>query len=149
MIGGCVGGVLAVCLLGCGAGQQGSGASIPPEGPGSRASASPSAGQPRGATAASASQAGGQGRPLVKALWVKAERAACEGGEGPRMCLQVRDTSDGGWRLFYGVIDGFTREESYAYELRVEVVGAEPGAQDAPARRYRLVEIVSKTRATP
>jgi hypothetical protein len=64
-------------------------------------------------------------------------------------CMQVRDSEQGGWRLFYGTIDGFSHEDSYTYELRVqpEVQGSPP--MDAPAKRYRLIEVVSKKKVTP
>jgi hypothetical protein len=67
----------------------------------------------------------------------------CE-GDGPMKCLRVRDTEKDEWRLFYGKIEGFTPEPAFAYELRVEAVPSPSGRMDAPARRYRLLEVVSK-----
>lgn len=62
-----------------------------------------------------------------------------------RMCLIV----DGGF--FYEEIDGFTHEPGYEYRLRIERYNAFPGQkeppQDAGRYGYRLVEVISKTRA--
>ncbi len=71
---------------------------------------------------------------------------ACD-GESPRTCLRVRASENAPWRIFYGTIEGFTREPDTAYELRVVPADAGPARADAPASRYRLVEIVSKRKA--
>lgn len=131
-------------LLACSTGTTSPGVSIPPDTSPPGSSAPVSSAPPRATTSAPAPDG-----VVEKTLWVKAERADCEGGEGPRKCLQVRDSKDGEWTLFYGTIEGFTREESYAYELRVQVEGAPPGRMDAPARRYRLTQIISKTKTAP
>ncbi len=63
-----------------------------------------------------------------------------------RMCLIV----DGGF--FYDEIDGFTHEPGYEYRLRIERYDAFPGQkeppQDAGRYGYRLLEVLSKTRAS-
>ncbi|MDE2786343.1 MAG: DUF4377 domain-containing protein [Chloroflexota bacterium] len=62
-----------------------------------------------------------------------------------RMCLIV----DGGF--FYDEIDGFEHEPGYEYRLRIERYDAFPGQkeppQDAGRYGYRLIEVISKTRA--
>lgn len=62
-----------------------------------------------------------------------------------RMCLIV----DGGF--FYEEIERFTHEPGYEYRLRIERYDAFPGQkeppQDAGRYGYRLVEVLSKTRA--
>ncbi len=62
-----------------------------------------------------------------------------------RMCLIV----DG--QFFYDEIDGFTHEPGYRYHLRIQRYDAFPGQaeppQDAGRYGYRLLEIISKTRA--
>lgn len=71
-------------------------------------------------------------------------RAECY-GPFRRMCLIV----DG--QFFYEEIDGFTHEPGYDYRLRIERYDAFPGQkeppQDAGRFGYRLVEVISKTRA--
>ena len=71
-------------------------------------------------------------------------RQACY-GPFRRMCLIV----DGGF--FYDEIDGFTHEPGYEYRLSIERYDAFPGQkeppQDAGRYGYRLLEVLSKTRA--
>lgn len=79
----------------------------------------------------------------VKTLFVHEKRAACE-GEYPKECLQVRETEQDEWTYFYDDIAGFEHEESYRYELRVEVEELESPPLDRTSHRYRLIEVVSK-----
>lgn len=87
--------------------------------------------------------AGSPSKTRGKTLFIKESYADCE-GEGPMKCLQVREKESDPWTLHYSAIEGFPYEEGYKYEI---VVSAETKAnppQDAPSRRYHLVEIVSK-----
>lgn len=101
------------------------------------------------ASASSVADAGVQGsvdagaESVTKTLFVRETRADCE-GEGPMKCLQVRESESEPWTLLYSRIEGFDYEESYAYELRVEVVPNPRAPADGSSRRYRLVEVVSK-----
>jgi hypothetical protein len=78
-----------------------------------------------------------------KTMFVREQRIDCE-GEGPMLCMQVRDAGSDEWTLFYGRIEGFTYEEGYAYELRVKVEEVKRPKADASSKRFKLVEIVSK-----
>ncbi len=78
-----------------------------------------------------------------KTMFVREQRIDCE-GEGPMLCMQVRDARTDEWTLFYGRIEGFTYEDGYAYELRVNVEEVKAPKADASSKRLRLVEIVSK-----
>jgi hypothetical protein len=83
-------------------------------------------------------------RAKGKTLFIKEAYVDCE-GEGPMKCLQVREKETDPWTLHYSSIDGFKYEEGYKYEIIVSTeTTAHPPPQDAPARRYHLVEIVSK-----
>lgn len=83
----------------------------------------------------------------VKTMFVAPETKDCS-GVGPMTCLQVADTADGPWTLFYDSIEGFTHEPGYLYELRVSVSQRPtPVPADASSLMYRLVEEVSKTPA--
>ena len=95
--------------------------------------------------AASGSDAGGaDAAPVVaKTLFVREKRVACS-GEGARKCLQVRDSASEPWKNQYAPIMGFTYEEGYAYELRVAPETVPNAPADAPTKKWRLVEIVSK-----
>jgi uncharacterized protein DUF4377 len=88
----------------------------------------------------------GQAKPVVETLLVRDQLAECV-GEGTRKCLQVRASEGEAWRNFYAKIEGFEYEPSYAYELRVEVTRAAQPPADGSSLRYRLLEVVSKTRS--
>ena len=81
--------------------------------------------------------------PVVETLFVRDTLADCQ-AEGVRQCLQVRSSEQEDWRNFFGSIEGFQYEPKVSYELRVEVSPVPKAPADAPALRYRLLEVVSK-----
>lgn len=81
--------------------------------------------------------------PVVETLFVRETLADCQ-AEGSQQCLQVRSSEQEDWRNFFGSIEGFQYEPSYAYELRVAVSPVSDAPADAPSLRYRLLEVVSK-----
>jgi heat shock protein HslJ len=87
------------------------------------------------------------GDDAVKTLYVAHFRVDCV-GVGPMKCMQVRDTPDGEWRMFYDQIQGFDYEEGYDYELRVRTEKVENPPADASSIRWILEEVVSKTPAS-
>jgi hypothetical protein len=113
------------------------------------ASTEPADPAPVATPAPAASEAAPQATaPQQVTLFVREQRVDCQ-AEGPRRCLQVRETESDPWRNLYAAIEGFDYEESNAYELRVEVIPAAHPAADAASLRYRLVEVVSKRKLTP
>jgi uncharacterized protein DUF4377 len=82
----------------------------------------------------------------LETLFVRDRLGTCE-AEGARQCLMVRGSESEEWRNFYGSIAGFEYEPSYSYELRVEVTPIEGAPADAPSLRYRLLEVVSKSKS--
>lgn len=78
-------------------------------------------------------------------LFVRETRADCE-GEGPQKCLQVRSAAADPWTLHYGSIEGFHYEDGYAYELKVAIETVSHPPADATTKRFKLVEVVSKTK---
>ena len=80
----------------------------------------------------------------IREITVGPARQECY-GPFRRMCLIM------GGGFFYDEIDGFTHEPGYEYRLRIERYDAFPGQkeppQDAGRYGYRLVEVISKTRA--
>jgi len=68
-------------------------------------------------------------------------------GVGPMKCLQVKETEDGEWTLFYSSIQGFEYEEGYNYKLEVRREDVPNPPADAPSVRYILVKEISKTKA--
>jgi hypothetical protein len=114
-------------------------APAPPDAPQASGGASSGA---AGAPAASASS----DAPVVETLFVRDTLADCQ-AEGARQCLQVRSSEQEDWRNFFGSIEGFDYEPSYSYELRVAVSPVANAPADAPALRYRLLELVAKRKA--
>jgi hypothetical protein len=79
----------------------------------------------------------------TKTLYIREMRADCE-GEGPRKCLQVRESENGEWTLFYAPIKGFKYEEGTKYAIKVSVEKVLKPMADASSLSYTLVEIVSQ-----
>jgi hypothetical protein len=66
-------------------------------------------------------------------------------GVGPQQCLNVRESAEDDWTLWYGPIEGFEYEAGYDYRLRVrESTVANPPA-DASSIRWTLLEELEKT----
>jgi hypothetical protein len=83
-----------------------------------------------------------------KRLFVRETLADCT-GEVPKKCMQVRESPADEWTFFYSTIEGFTYEENYAYELRVAVTDNPNPPADSSSLKYRLIDVVSKTKVTP
>ncbi|HEX8598494.1 MAG TPA: DUF4377 domain-containing protein [Chloroflexia bacterium] len=81
-----------------------------------------------------------------KTVYVGPQRVDCE-GMGPQKCYQVKERLEDPWLLFYDEIEGFSYEEGYTYELRVEETQVADPAADAPSFKWRLLEVVRKTPA--
>jgi hypothetical protein len=89
------------------------------------------------------SPAGASEAPATATLFVRDVLADCQ-AEGARKCLQVRGSASEQWRNFFGSIEGFDYQPSYAYELRVAVTHLDNPPPDAPSIHYRLLEVVTK-----
>ncbi|MEZ4515633.1 MAG: META domain-containing protein [Chloroflexota bacterium] len=83
-------------------------------------------------------------QPEVVTMFVGPELVECT-GVAPQMCMQVKNSPDEEYSLFYSQIDGFTFEPGYEYELSVEVTPVDNPPADGSSLSYRLVEIVSQT----
>jgi len=88
-----------------------------------------------------------EGRDETRTLYVAHFQVDCV-GVAPMKCLQVRDTPDAEWRMFYDRIEGFDYEAGYDYELRVRTEDVENPPADASSIRWILEEVVSKTAAS-
>ena len=98
-------------------------------------------------TDAAPEQAAESGEAELKTIYVGASLVDCT-GVAPQKCMQVKDSPDGEYTLFYDQIDGFTFEEGYEYELKVSVEQVENPPADGSSLKYTLVEEVSKTPAS-
>ena len=77
-------------------------------------------------------------------LWIGPERVECE-GVAPMMCLQVAETEDGNYQLFYDTIEGFDYQEGTSYVIDVSITEMENPPADASSLQYTLVEIVEES----
>jgi hypothetical protein len=89
----------------------------------------------------------GDSKDEARTLYVAHFRVDCV-GVAPMKCLQVRETPEAEWRMFYDRIQGFDYEEGYDYELRVRTEEVENPPADASSIRWILEEVVSKTAAS-
>jgi len=99
------------------------------------------AGEMRFQNGGAAEKAGAKSKEIT--LYVGPELVPCE-GEGPMECLQVKESPDAEWGLFYDQIEGFDWEPGFVYELRVKVSPVDNPPAGGSSLRYELVEQVSK-----
>ncbi|WP_420640770.1 META domain-containing protein [Candidatus Leptofilum sp.] len=95
-------------------------------------------------TAGTPEEANDEAAENAKTLFVGSELVDCV-GVAPQQCMQVKDSLDGEWTLFYDQIVGFTFEPGFEYELRVTETEIENPPADGSSLEVALVEIVSKT----
>ena len=79
-------------------------------------------------------------------LYVAPMTATCF-GPFERQCMQVKESPEGAYELFYNDIQGFTFEEGFSYILRAAWRSIPDPPQDAPSRSYRLISVESKVPA--
>ncbi|MFM4823506.1 DUF4377 domain-containing protein [Aeromonas bivalvium] len=98
--------------------------------------------------AAALALAGCQPAPAPKGdtLFINTQLVPCT-GVGPMQCMEVKESKDQDWTLFYSQIQGFTFEPGYLYELKIAKHPVENPPADAPSIRYELLELVSKQAA--
>ena len=81
--------------------------------------------------------------PDTTRLWIGPERVECK-GVAPIMCLQVAESEDGNYQLFYDTIEGFDYQEGTSYVIDVSITEVEKPRADASSLQYTLVEIVEE-----
>ena len=84
--------------------------------------------------------------PEGETLFVNAALVPCI-GVGPMQCMQVKESKEQDWTLFYNHIQGFTFEPGYLYELKIAKFKVDNAPADAPNIRYELLQLVSKQAA--
>ena len=82
--------------------------------------------------------------PDTTRLWIGPERVECE-GVAPMMCLQVAESEDGDYQLFYDTIEGFDYQEGTLYVIDGSITEVENPPADASSLQYTLVEIVEES----
>ena len=77
-------------------------------------------------------------------LWIGPDRVECE-GVALMMCLQIAESEDGDYQLFYDTIEGFDYQEGTSYVIDVSITEVENPPADASGLQYTLVEIVEES----
>ena len=77
-------------------------------------------------------------------LWIGPERVECE-GMAPMTCLQVAESEDGDYQLFYDTIEAFDYQEGTSYVIDVSITEVENPPADASSLQYTLVEVVEES----
>lgn len=66
-------------------------------------------------------------------------------GVGPQQCLNVRESAEAAWTLWYDPIEGFEHEAGYEYRLMISETNVENPPADASSIRWTLIEVLEKT----
>ena len=66
-------------------------------------------------------------------------------GVGPQQCLNVRESDEADWTLWYDPIEGFEHEAGYDYRLMVNETTISDPPADASSIRWTLIEVLEKT----
>lgn len=69
-------------------------------------------------------------------------------GVGPQQCLNVRESAEAAWTLWYDPIEGFEHEAGYEYRLMISETKVENPPADASSIRWTLIEVLEKTPVT-
>lgn len=80
-----------------------------------------------------------------KTLWIGPELVDCI-GVAPMQCMQVKETQEGDWTLFYDRIEGFDYESGYEYKVTVHVESMDDTPADVSKLKYTLVEVLEKNK---
>ncbi|MEZ4854383.1 META domain-containing protein [Flavobacterium sp.] len=89
----------------------------------------------------------------TETFWVSGQKTPCDNGAGRAQCLNIykgNDLENAKWQNFYNNIEGFTFEEGYLQNIKVNVQEIEPekAPADASSLQYSLVEVLEKKEDT-
>ncbi|MFK0570727.1 DUF4377 domain-containing protein [Endozoicomonas sp.] len=76
-------------------------------------------------------------------IYIAPETTHCT-GVGPMECMQIRESEDDPWTLFYGDIEGFDFQPGVAYRLRVKEFDVPNPPADASSKKWILDQIVEQ-----
>ena len=80
-----------------------------------------------------------------KTVFVADHLVPCETGTNQK-CMLVREKESDAWQNFYDNIEGFTYEEGFAYQLKVQIEKVSNPEADSSDLKYTLLELISKTK---
>ena len=79
-----------------------------------------------------------------RVVYVDSKTVPCT-GVTPQNCLQVRESPEDEWILFYDAITGFEYEPGYDYKIRIAEKIVDNPPADASLFQWSLIEVLSKT----
>ncbi|MBO9496496.1 META and DUF4377 domain-containing protein [Thalassotalea sp. G20_0] len=80
---------------------------------------------------------------VTRFIYVASEKTGCV-GVGPMECLQIRESKEDPWTLFYGDIEGFEFTPGIAYRLRIKEFDVPNPPADASSKRWILDLVVEQ-----
>ncbi|WP_257266181.1 META and DUF4377 domain-containing protein [Endozoicomonas sp. ONNA2] len=80
---------------------------------------------------------------VTRFIYVAPEKAPCT-GLGPMECLQIRESEEAPWTLFYDNIEGFEFTPGIAYRLRIKEFDLPNPPADASGKRWILDLVVEQ-----
>lgn len=80
---------------------------------------------------------------VTKFIYVASQKAPCNGVR-PMECLQIRESKDEPWQLYYGDIEDFEFKPGVTYRLRIKEFDVENPPADASSKRWILNLIVEQ-----
>jgi hypothetical protein len=81
---------------------------------------------------------------VFKKIFVNSQKVLCK-GVATQFCLQIRDSSEQNWHLWYEPIKDFNYEEGFNYELKVIEKKVENPAPNTAPIKYIFVREIRKT----
>lgn len=84
--------------------------------------------------------------PVEKTLYIAPYMVECE-GEGPQMCLLVKENPEDEYTYFYDQIEGFDYQEGFEYVIKVSEETVDNPPAGGSSIRWELVEVVSRVEA--
>jgi heat shock protein HslJ len=83
-------------------------------------------------------------KSIEKIWYVGPEKVPCT-GVAPQMCLQIKESPEQNYTLFYSAIEGFCYQPGYVYVIKVREEPVENPPADASSLKWILIEVISKT----
>lgn len=80
---------------------------------------------------------------VTRFIYVAPEKTQCT-GVAPMECLQIRESEEDPWTLFYGNIEGFEFTPGTAYRLRIKEFDVPNPPADASSKRWILDLVVER-----
>ncbi|MCA8251829.1 DUF4377 domain-containing protein [Burkholderia sp. AU31624] len=85
-------------------------------------------------------------KPVTKTVYVAPQSARCT-GVAPMECLQVRNSPNEPWSLWYAGIEGFAYQPGYLYTLEIDEYRVAQPPADGSSIRWVLKRVVERRQA--